>query len=219
MTAATGLTSNVVDLCRYMAAQFPGNPILLTDESKREMQRVHWLNKKTDAHYGIGCDIWKVGERQIVGHGGGYPGFITRIGLDTAEKIGVVVLTNALDTLAVTLTNGIFSTIQHFMRQGTNRRASRKRSPNFSRYEGRFLSRWGDTFVVNTGRQLVAFAPQSDKPMDDSVILEHTRGHEFRIASGSEFGYLGEKAIFRFGRKGQLIGLTWGPNPMEAKTT
>ncbi len=214
MTSATGLTSNAVDLCRYMSAHFLGNPVLLSDESKREMQRVHWFNKRGDTHYGIGFHIWKAGEAQIVGHGGGFSGFITRIGMDTEHGIGVAVLTNAMDDLAHTLISGIFSTISDFQKHGAIFQASRRRSPNLARYQGRFSSRWADAIVVNIGGRLVAFWPKSDRPMEDSVVLEHMGGHEFKISSGSEFGYLGERVIFRFGKGGRLSGLTWGPNPM-----
>lgn len=212
MTPAAGLTSNVVDLCRYMSAQFLANPVLLSDESKREMQRIHWLNEKRGSHYGIGYDIWKVGDKQIVGHGGAFSGFITRIGMDLDAKIGVAVLTNALDPLAVILVNGVFSTLHHFAQPGALR-ASRRRV-DLARYEGCFSSRWGDTIVVQVGRRLIAFAPQNDRPMDDSVVLRPIGGHAFKIATGSEFGYLGENAVFGFDRRGKLAGLTWGPNPM-----
>jgi CubicO group peptidase (beta-lactamase class C family) len=213
MTPAAGLTSNVVDLCRYMSAQFLGNPVLLSDESKREMHRIHWLNEKRGSHYGVGYDVWKVDDRQIVGHGGAFSGFITRIGMDVDARVGVAVLTNALDPLAVILMNGIFSTLHHFVQHPGGLRASGRRA-NLARYEGRFSSRWGDTIVVQVGRRLIAFAPQADRPMDDSAVLHHVGGHVFKIATGSEFGYLGEKATFRFGRSGRLIGLSWGPNPM-----
>jgi len=39
MSPSTGFYSTVEDLCRYGAAHFLGNEELLTDESKREMQR------------------------------------------------------------------------------------------------------------------------------------------------------------------------------------
>lgn len=215
MVPATGFTSNVKDLCTYMSAHFLGNTTLLSDESKREMQRIHWLNRKADHHYGLGFDIWKVDERQIVGHGGGFPGFITRIGLDPERKIGVTVLTNALDDLAGVLLNGILSTIYYFVEHGAGPRASKKRRPNLARYEGRFSSRWSDTDVVSVDGRLVAFVPRSDRPMADGAILEPLGGHAFKIGSGSEFGYLGERATFQFDRRKRLTGLSWGPIPMS----
>jgi hypothetical protein len=206
-----------------MAAHFLGNPVLLSDDSKREMQRIHWLNTKTGHHYGLGLDIWKVSDHLVVGHGGGFPGFITRMGWDPDAKVGVTVLTNALDDLAGTLMNGIFGTIYHFAEPGgraatAGTGASTRRALNLARYEGRFSSRWSDVEVVRVGRQLVAFVPGSNSPMADSVVLEHLHGHVFRIASGSEFGYLGERVAFRFSPRGRLLGLSWGPNPSRAST-
>ncbi len=216
MDSATGLTSNVVDLCRYMRAQSLGNPDLISDDGKREMQRIHWLNKKADRHYGLGYDIWKVDQTVIVGHGGGFPGFMTRIGMDPESKIGVAVLTNALDDLAGILIAGIFSTIAYFAKNASRFQPSRKRSRRLARYEGRFSSRWSDADVVRIGTRLVAFGPMSDKPMEEGSILAHVGGHEFKIDTGSEFGYLGEKVTFQFDRNRRLTGLSWGPNPMKA---
>jgi hypothetical protein len=176
------------------------------------MQRVHWMNRRVDHHYGIGFDLWKVDGATIVGHGGGFPGFITRIAMDPDRKIGVAVLSNAIDPLSGILANGVLATIYAFLRPGGPARSSRRRPARLSRYEGRFSSRWSDTEIVDAGGRLVAFAPALDRPMDEAAVLQHVRGHEFKIAGGSEFGYLGEKAVFRFGRRGRLIGLCWGPN-------
>lgn len=211
LAAATGFTSNVLDLCAYLSAQFLGNTALLSDESKREMQRVHWMNKRVDHHYGIGFDLWKVDGVLVVGHGGGFPGFITRIAMDPERKIGVAVLTNALDPLSGTLANGVLAIIYAFLRGGRVQ-LPRRRTRNLARYQGQFTSRWSDTEIVSTGGRLIAFAPALDRPMDEAVVLQHIRGHEFKITSGSEFGYLGERVVFRFGRAGRLTGLTWGPN-------
>lgn len=215
MAAATGFTSNVRDLCTYMSAHFLGSRRLLSDRSKREMQRVHWLNKKTDHHYGLGTDIWKVDERLLVGHGGGFPGFITRIGWDPERRIGVAVLTNALDDLAGILHNGIFSTIYHLAEHAAAFHAPARRPSALARYQGRFSSRWSDMDVVRVGGRLVAFVPRSDRPMAEAAVLEHLGGRVFKITLGSEFGYLGERAVFRVDRRRRLAGLSWGPTPMR----
>ena len=59
MASATGFISNVVDLCKYLSAHFTKSNQLLGDEGKREMQRVHWMRKDKDEHYGLGFEIWK----------------------------------------------------------------------------------------------------------------------------------------------------------------
>jgi len=212
MAAATGFSSNVLDLCAYMSAQFLGRRGLLSDESKREMQRVHWMNKKADHHYGVGFDLWKVDGALIVGHGGGFPGFITRIAMDPERKIGVAVLSNALDPLSGILVNGVLSTIYYFLKHTAQFRTSGRPPARAARYQGRFTSRWSDTVVTRAGSQLVAFVPTLDRPTDEAVVLKHLRGHAFKITGGSEFGYLGENVVFEFGSRGRLTGLTWGPN-------
>jgi CubicO group peptidase (beta-lactamase class C family) len=219
MASATGFTSNVLDLCAYMSAHFLGRGGLLSDESKREMQRVHWMNKRVDHHYGVGFDLWKVDGALVVGHGGGFPGFITRIAVDPERKIGVAVLTNALDPLSGILANGVLSTIYYFLKQPDQLRPSRRPASRLARYEGRFFSRWSDTQVAGAGGHLIAFIPALDRPTDEAVVLKHLRGHTFKITTGNEFGYLGENVVFEFGSRGRLTGLTWGPNRSRAAKT
>ena len=82
-----------------------GNNILFPDYIKREMQRIQF--KAKDADWGLGFSITVTPEDKIVGHGGGYPGFITRSGLIQEKKIIIIVLTNAIDGPAITLFDGI----------------------------------------------------------------------------------------------------------------
>ena len=45
MASATGFSSNVPDLCRFITAQFTGETTLLKDETKREMRRIQWVRR------------------------------------------------------------------------------------------------------------------------------------------------------------------------------
>jgi len=104
----------------------------------------------------------------------------------------------------------------HFPNRDPGSHSFCSRSLRLAQYEGRFTSRWSDVDVVNIGSRLIAFGPMSDKPMEEGSVLAHVGGHEFKIDTGSEFGYLGEKVAFQFDRNGRLTGLSWGPNPMKA---
>jgi D-alanyl-D-alanine carboxypeptidase len=58
-------------------------------------------------HYGLGVDLRTEGERELIGHGGGYPGHITRTWIDPAGQVVVSVLTNAIDGPADVLARGL----------------------------------------------------------------------------------------------------------------
>ena len=95
LAAATGFYSTAKDLSRYAAAHFLGDATLLADASKREMQQPYWHSTQTDTHYGLGFTIVDIGERRLVGHSGGFPGFVTRTMFDPKDRLVIVVLTNA----------------------------------------------------------------------------------------------------------------------------
>jgi CubicO group peptidase (beta-lactamase class C family) len=99
LAAATGFYATARDLVSYFAAHLPGDERLLTDASKRVMQHPLWtIGAKDDGpRYALGLQVTKVGERDVFGHGGGYPGHITRSLVDPERRIVVSVLTNAID--------------------------------------------------------------------------------------------------------------------------
>ena len=75
-------------------AHYLGNEELFTDPSKREMQQPYWVVEHADASYGLGLAVQTIGEREMVGHGGGFPGHSTVTLIDAKERLVVVVLNN-----------------------------------------------------------------------------------------------------------------------------
>ena len=71
MSAATGFYSTAEDLCVYFTAQMVGSGKLLSDESKKEMQRVQWhavsRGEASNADYGLGLAIELVNKRHTFG--------------------------------------------------------------------------------------------------------------------------------------------------------
>ena len=209
LRAAAGLVSNARDLCTFMSAQFPGSGLLLDDLSKREMQQPHWP-RGDDGHYGLGYHIWSVDDRAIVGHGGGFQGFRTAIGMDPERRIGVAVLTNAIDGPAGALMTGVFQTIHDCL---TRFRAPAP--PALRRYEGRYAGRWGDLEVAAVGGRLVGYDPGEARPLGRASALEARGTARFQIVDGPGGGNVGEMATFEMNARGVPTGLRWGPNPMR----
>ena len=90
------------DVVRYASAHFAGDDRLVDDDSKRLLQRTEWAVTGTDTSYGLGFAVSKIGDRRVLGHGGGYPGHITRTFFDPVDRFAVSVLTNAIDGPALT---------------------------------------------------------------------------------------------------------------------
>jgi CubicO group peptidase (beta-lactamase class C family) len=100
MSPATGFYSNGEDLVKYFSAHMVGSKKLLDDESKKEMQRVQWKAQDTgeDEEYGLGIEIEHLDKKTLLGHGGGFPGHITKSYFEPKDKLVVVVLTNGMVT-------------------------------------------------------------------------------------------------------------------------
>jgi D-alanyl-D-alanine carboxypeptidase len=213
--AAAGLVSNVPDLCRFMSAHFLGSGHLLSDLSKREMQRTHWADQDADNRYGLGCFVYTIDNTPIVGHGGGFQGFKTAIGIDAEKHMGVAVLTNAIDAPARQLMTGIFRTIYDCMKRGTTRSRTVTIQKKLRRCEGQFATRWGVLEITVLGSGVVAYPLESDRPLRDAFELKYRSPGRFRIASGPGSGNVGEDVTFRFDARGKPVALRWAQTPFR----
>ena len=77
----------------YQHAHFPGAGRLISDLSRREMQRTQWMRHEEPNH-GLGWMIWHVDGITVRGHSGGYPGFTTKIGFSPEWGLAAAVLNN-----------------------------------------------------------------------------------------------------------------------------
>ncbi|NYI58348.1 serine hydrolase domain-containing protein [Cellulomonas soli] len=115
MAAATGFYSTAADLTVYGSAHCLGDTRLLSDDSKRIMQRLESVVSQDDGteigRYGVGIELKTVGKRALVGHSGGYPGHITRTYIDPKAKLVVSVLTNAVDGPADQIAVGLLALV------------------------------------------------------------------------------------------------------------
>src|SRR5206468_3366822 len=142
---------------------------LLGRESKKELFRQHWT-APLDGSYGLGFDVSTVDRKRIVGHGGGFPGFITRLSLNLDDDVGVIVLANANESPSGFIAEGIFETIGRFADPSKDYFKG-ARAASLRRFEGAYRSRWSDRIVVSTGSRLVAFPPQTHSPLKEGTVL------------------------------------------------
>ena len=197
MSAATGFYSSATDLCQYFTAQFIGSGHLLSDESKKEMQRAQWgvasLSGVEDSQYGLGLDIVKVGDRKTIGHGGGFPGHITRTYGDPKEKLVVVVLTNCLSSPVDDIAKGIYHIIDFFQKNDLSSVAN----DNYpSHLEGRYMNLWGVNDIVFTSEKIVSASPDSWYPFKTVEELISVGENTLLISKTGGFYAENEKVKF-----------------------
>lgn len=223
MAPATGFVSTAEDLVRYAAAHLPGDERLLGADAKRQMQRTEWRVDGPGgvaeplAEYALGLQVSRVGSRRLLGHGGGWPGHITRTLLDAESGVAVSVLTNAIDGPAEALANALF----RFADLAADRDAPRS-SGDPSRFTGRFANVWGVHDVADLGGRLLWLDPASDDPWTAPMDLVVEGEDRLRFCGGNGYGSHGESLEYvrtdgRVTAVRGSSGMTW--HPIETVTS
>jgi len=215
---AAGFLSNVSDLAKYLAAlSFKKKEAnnLLSSNSKKEIIKKYWDTGDEKKSYGLGFEIYEIGKRKIMGHGGGFAGFTTQISLDAENDIGVITLSNSNDNPCSSINIGIFETIYEFIDK-QNQYDKGKKIINQEKFEGIYRSRWGDKIIVGIDNNLIAFDPKTNSPIKHGALLRPTGNNKFLIEAKSNFSYQGEFATFVFEKKHKKASkLVFGATPSE----
>jgi D-alanyl-D-alanine carboxypeptidase len=213
LAPATGVASTASDLCSFFSALAPGSGKLLSDQSKREMQRVHFRVHRPsagDEDYGLGLSLLRVGERRTFGHSGGFPGQVSRTISDPADGIAVAVLVNCADGPATEVAKGIVKVIDFFQEH-----ASAPAPTSLRRLEGRYVGLFSATDLAATGETMAAGDPDSWDPFVEVTRLERAGPATLRICDQGSYGAPGE--LVRFDRAGGTVvtmrwaGMTFWP--------
>ncbi|MHA1198010.1 MAG: serine hydrolase domain-containing protein [Candidatus Heimdallarchaeaceae archaeon] len=191
MHSATGLSSTVEDLIKFYKAHIFGNNTLFPDYIKREMQRIQFKSEKIN--WGLGFGITELPGIKIVGHGGGYPGFITRSGLIQDKKVIVVVLTNAVNGPALVLATGIIKILAKIEKDKEKYKLKPEETQqDFKDLLGIYKSDWG------TG-------PRDDDPTEFLQIFKHDKEYRFIAPKEPAFASPGQPVEFIDGPDGDKI--------------
>ncbi len=211
-SSATGFVSNVLDLGKFIhALSLESKNKILTRESKKEMIHPHEKTGEGD-EYGLGVEIAYIKNRKIVGHGGGFNGFITKVMWDAQGDLGVIVLSNSLDSSAGNIARGLFETIYDFLDRQVEYMGNKK--VNFKSLEGIYRSVWGDDVVVRMGNTLIAFNPKTDSPLRWSTsFIPEKVPNQFLMKSKNMFSNGNEIAKFGRFKNGRAQEAFFGATP------
>jgi CubicO group peptidase (beta-lactamase class C family) len=199
LSSATGFYATASDLVTYFSAHFLGDDRLLADSSKRIMQHPAWETEEPGRRYALGLAVQTLGDRTLIGHGGGYPGHITSSLADPTARIAVSVLTNAIDGPADELAKAAY----RLMDFAGDRPRPMPRG-DLERFTGRFAGIWGvDDIAVLRGR-LYRLQPTLADPTEGAAELEVVGDDALRIAGGSGYGSYGETIRYDFAPDGSV---------------
>jgi CubicO group peptidase (beta-lactamase class C family) len=213
---ATGLSSTVENMLTFLSWQMrlrAGNGHeVLKATTLREMQRVHFLQDNWTSGNGLGFAITHTSARDLVGHGGSYPGYRTQTMLSPKEKVGVVVFTNANDGNPNRFVRKAFDWVAPAIGRALKPDAPAPTpDPGWQKYVGLYRSRGGDTKVLVLDNQLVMISPMEEDPLDGKTVLVPVGPHTFRM-EGEGGGPHGELARFELDASGAVTRLFTGVN-------
>ena len=200
MAAATGITSNVEDMAKFVSAQFRRGPRggaqIVSTGSLREMHRVRSVEENWTSGTGLGFDISRVKDRTYVGHGGGYPGNTTMTLIQLDDKVGVIVLTNTNDSNPSDIARQLMSTVgQAVAKAAAAKPVTVAWDPAWARFAGLYRGRGGDSYVVLLNQKLVIVTPNGPN-VDNPIALEPLGGGRFRYTAPTGGGVVGEVVRF-----------------------
>ncbi|MFL6163733.1 MAG: serine hydrolase domain-containing protein [Jatrophihabitantaceae bacterium] len=204
LAAATGFFATAADLVRFYGALLPGDDRLLGEEAQRQLRHREWEVKPAESGYGLGVFLNRIGEHELFGHSGGYPGHITRTFGCPERRTVVSVLTNAIDGPAEPLAAALFR-LMDLAAAATHRPA-----PAAARYVGRFSFLWGVQDVALLDGRLFALNPTLVNPAEDAVALEVVDERTLRMVSGPGGGSIGEPMQYDFGSNGEIQAVRGG---------
>ena len=218
MAAATGLTSTVEDMARFVSAQFRkgrrGGAQILSTGSLREMHRIRVLESNWTQGNAIGFAVRKAGDKVYVSHGGSYPGYQTNTMLWPDGKVGVIVLTNADDGNPGAIATELMNTVGQAVAKATPKPpATITWDPSWSRFAGVYRGRGSDSHVIELNKRLVIINPASAN-LDNPITLEPIGNGQFRYVAPTGGGPVGE--IVRFVEEnGRVVRMITGDSYVE----
>ncbi len=201
MAAATGITSTVEDMAKFVSAQFRkgrmGGRQILSTGSLREMHRVRMLENNWTQGNAIGFAVRRERDKVYVSHGGSYPGYQTNTLMQIDGKVGVIVLSNADDANPGAIATQLMNTVGEAVAKALSAAPAVTTTwdPAWSRFAGLYRGRGGESQVIELNRRLVIISPNAAN-LDNPIRLEPIGNGQFRYVAAAGGGPVGE--IVRF---------------------
>lgn len=220
---AAGFASTVEDLAKFASWQFrvlarKEEQHVLSTNTLREMQRVHWMDPDFGSPWGLGFTVWRDSNKTFVGHGGSCPGFRAQLTMNTAERVAVIVMANAQGVNTGNLALQAYHIVGPQLKAAADRSSKgaeeKPKTPpaSYERYKGTYATGFaGEVAFVPWKDGLASFGLPTADPMGGLTEWKKAEGeHAFRRVRKDES--LAETIVFQVGPDGRVSGLTWHNN-------
>jgi D-alanyl-D-alanine carboxypeptidase len=201
MAPATGITSNVEDMARFVSLQFrqgqPGGSQILSTGALRLMHRVRMLENNWQSGNAIGFAVRREHDKTYVGHGGSYFGYKTQTYMQMEPKVGVIVLTNEDDSNPAEIALHLMESVgEAVAKAGAVPAKTVPWDPSWNRFAGKYRSRiGGEVEVIEMNKALVTIDPSGPFPENPTRLVPLGNGL-FRLEANTGGGPVGETVRF-----------------------
>jgi CubicO group peptidase (beta-lactamase class C family) len=212
---AAGYASTVEDLARFASWQFRvlhhGADEVLSRNTLREMQRVHWIDPDWEAKRGLGFGMWRVDDKTYVGHGGSCPGYQSHFNLDPVGKVATIFMTNAAGVNTSMFTQRAQEILGPAIAAAVHQSdtedpvASDVSRESLEIYLGTYdEAPWSqESAVIVWKGELAVVSLATDDPLGSMMKLKKTGEHTFRRVRDDDT--LGEEVRFEIGSDGRAV--------------
>lgn len=202
---AGNLASNVEDLARYLVFHLSKGDELLSEASRKEMHRVHWLLDSWEQGWGLGFQVLRKADYNLAGHGGSLPGYRTSFAFSPEYDLGIVVLTNADDGAPTEYRDMAFDLLIPAIQRAESVDIDEIDS-GLSRYVGKYSDPNREMSVLIYKGGLVAVEHSLANPAKSLIELQRVGEHSFE-AHPTAMHYWANGQVFQFiiGDEGQAV--------------
>ena len=221
ISPAAGYASTVEDLAKFASWQFrvladKGGQEVLSRNTLREMQRVHWMDPDFGSPWGLGFAVWRDKEKTFVGHGGSCPGFRSQMLLNTPEQVAIIVMANAQGVNTNTFAQRAYDILGGVIKTASKPPASaaakeQPLAPKDSPYTGTYATGFaGEVAFFPWEDGLGSIGLPTADPMAGLTKWKKTGEHTFQRIRKDET--LAETLRFELGPDGKASRLVWHSN-------
>lgn len=213
---AGNMSSTAEDLARFVSFQLreddEGPGAVLRRRTRLEMRRPHWVRSDWSFAWGLGFGIRRAGGKTLVGHTGWVSGHVTDVTMDTDQKLGVIILTNADDSGVRRYEAAALALFGPAVKKALEEPDMRapEADPAWAPYIGDYAFGsgafdWGlYPRILPQGEKLKMYLPSYDPggdPTEDLIDLEPEGAHRFRMTGENGNG---EILLFEMNEDGSV---------------
>lgn len=204
LAPATGFCANAEDTSLFFGKLLQGKG-LLKQEMQQELLSLNWSMKNSShERYGLGLHFDRFSKGDLIGHGGGYPGFSTYTVNWSGTDYVISFFVNTNEAIPFKAVKGLIQIMDKIKLTFTNAEAKKATiSPPL-------MNKWGSSLFILTKKKGLCLFLDTWLPCEDALFLTSKNGEDYLCEKQSGYSNVGEKITFKKDTKRNILSVKWG---------